>query len=151
MSKISVVLHDEMYQQVLKNDKSLSIDTFASMDFYPEVDNDAVLSKAIQLASTSKRVLFTRKNVDKLEDGSYELCQIGPINVKELHVQVEHNLPKFDWMDEASPPDPSKLFRLRTGPTTASINCRILGLVVPNFDDNSGGKIMKDEQKEGEA
>lgn len=148
MSKISVVLHDELYQQILKNDKCLSIDKFAGMDFYTEVDNDAVLSKAIQLASTSKRVLFTRKNVDKLE---WELQEIGPINVGMLNVKLEHHLPKFDWMDEASPPDPSKLFGLRTGPTTASINGKMLGLVVPNFDDNSGGKIMKDEQKEGEA
>lgn len=137
MSKISIVLHDEMYQQILKNDKSLSIDTFASMDFYTEVDNDAVLSKAIQLASTSKRVLFTRKNVDKLE---WELQEIGPINVGTFNVKVEHNLPKFDWMDEARPPDPSKLFGLRTGPTTASINGRILGLVVPNFDDTIPGE-----------
>ena len=148
MSKISVVLHDELYQQILKNDNSLSIDTFASMDFYTEVDNDAVLSKAIQLASTSKKVLFTRKNVDKLE---WELREIGPINVGTFNVKVEHDLPKLDWMDEASPPDPSKLFGLRTGPTTASINGRMLGLVVPNFDDNSGGKIVKDEQKGGEA
>lgn len=137
MSKISVVLHDEMYQQVLKNDKSLSIDTFASMDFYTEVDNDAVLSKAIQLASTSKRVLFTRKNVDKLE---WELQEIGPINIDGLAVKLEHNLPKFDWMDEASPPDPSKLFGLRVGPMTASINGKMLGLVVPNFADTTSGE-----------
>lgn len=132
MSKISVVLHDEMYQHVLKNDKSLSIDTFASMDFYTAVDNDAVLSKAIQLASTSKRVLFTRKNVDKLE---WELQEIGPIKIDTLDVKLEHNLPEFDWIDEASPPDPSKLFGLQTGPMTASINGKMLGLVVPNFDD----------------
>lgn len=137
MSKISVVLHDEMYQQILKNDKSLSIDTFASMDFYTAVDNDAVLSKAIQLASTSKRVLFTRKNVDKLE---WELQEIGPIKIGTFNVKIEHDLPKFDWMDEASPPDPSKLFGLRTGPTTASINGKMLGLVMPNFDDTIPGE-----------
>lgn len=137
MSKISVVLHDEMYKQILKNDKSLSIDTFASMDFYTGVDNDAVLSKAVQLASTSKRVLFTRKNVDKLE---WELQEIGPIKIGTFNVKVEHDLPKFDWMDEASPPDPSKLFGLRVGPMTASIKGKMLGLVVPNFADTVPGE-----------
>lgn len=143
MSKISVVLHDEMYQQVLKNDKSLSLDTFASIDLYTEVDNDAVLSKAIQLlAKGDTKVLYT----SKLEDGNWELRHIGPFDLGKTKVELRtDNLPKFDWMDEASPPDPSKLFGLRVGPMTASINCKMLGLVMPNFDDTTSEEEKNNE------
>ena len=63
-----------------------------------------------------------------------------------VKVKLEHNLPKFDWMDEVSPPDPYKLFGLRVGPMTASINGKMLGLVVPNFDYTIPG-----EKKEGDS
>ena len=145
MAKLSVVLHDEMYQQVLKNDKCLSLNTFASMDFYTEVDNDAVLSKAIQLASTSKRVLFTRKNVDKLE---WELQEIGPINTGTLNVQIEHNLPKFDWVGVESDAAIMRPSSFMYGPMTASINSKVLGLISPNYDDNS---TNTKHEKDGEA
>jgi hypothetical protein len=59
---------------------------------------------------------------------------------RRLSVKIDHNLPEFDWMDEASPPDPSKLFGLQVGPMTASINGKMLGLVVPNFDDTTSGE-----------
>lgn len=148
MAKTAIVVHEEIYKRLQKQlGVTIQLWQYMAMNVHKQSDNDSVFVKALQLAVGSAKVLFTKK----LEDGSYELCQIGPINVKELHVQVEHNLPKFDWMDEASPSDPSKLFGLRTGPTTASINGKMLGLVVPNFDDNSGGKIMKDERKGGEA
>lgn len=138
MSKISVVLHNEMYQQVLKNDKSLSLDTFASIDFYMEVDNDAVLSRAMQLASNSKKVVFTRKTVD----GDWEMQEIGPINLGTLNISVEHNLPKFDFVDDVD--SKKDLFGVRygfkCGDITASFNGLPLGTIQGNFDDTSTGE-----------
>lgn len=143
MFTTAVVLHTEIYKSLRKQvGVTIQLWKFMAMNIHQEPDNEAVFVKAMQLAIASNKVSFTKK----LEDGSYELCQIGPINIDTLNVKVEHDLPKFDWMDEASPPDPSKLFGLRVGPMTASINGKMLGLVVPNFDDTTSGERKENNE-----